>query len=76
MTPDDYAIQLVNKAMLPLPIDGFAYRELVNTIANAVSAERKRCAKVAEEYKNRDPGEDGSAYWASNEIAAAIRALK
>lgn len=45
--------------------------------ARAEEVEREtidRCAKIAEEYPRRDPGEDGSAYWAAEEIATAIRA--
>ena len=39
----------------------------------AVADERARCAAIAEKYPERDPGEDGSGYWAANEIAAAIK---
>ena len=44
------------------------------TIARAILAERQRCADVARKYRERDPAEDGSGYWAADEIAAAILA--
>jgi len=44
--------------------------------AQAHNATVEQCAEVADNYPKRDPGEDGSAYWAADEIAAAIRSLK
>jgi hypothetical protein len=35
--------------------------------------ERERCAKLCDEYPQRDPGEDGNGYWAAAECAATIR---
>ncbi|MEZ2132435.1 MULTISPECIES: hypothetical protein [unclassified Sinorhizobium] len=46
--------------------------KLANEIARAILVERQRCADVAMKYKDRDPGEDGSGYWAAEEIANAI----
>ena len=54
-----------------------AVREYVNAL---LAAERERviegCAAVCDEYPRRDPAEDGNGYWAAEECAAAIRALK
>jgi hypothetical protein len=54
-------------------ISAFA-SDILELINGAISSEREACAKVADGYKQRDPAEDGSAYWASEEIASAIRA--
>mgnify|MGYP001497766092 CR=1 FL=1 len=58
---------------------GYVFPELVAPIALAlVEAERRgieRAAEVADRYPERDPAEDGSGYWAAEEIAAAIRKL-
>ena len=42
----------------------------------AAECERERCAKVCDEYPQRDPAEDGNGYWAAAECAAAIRGAK
>lgn len=52
--------------------------EFAESIAHALAdAERRgleRAAKVADEYPQRDPAEDGNGYWAAWEIAKTIRA--
>lgn len=37
---------------------------------------QEQCAKVCDDYPKRDPAEDGNGYWAAEECAAAIRAMK
>jgi hypothetical protein len=52
---------------------GDSLEDLRLAIEVAILAERERCAKIADDYPNRDPGGDGNGYWAAEEIACAIR---
>lgn len=53
------------------------YEILVEAVVVAISEARREAfmeaAKVADEYPLRDPAEDGTAYWAAEEIAKCIR---
>lgn len=64
------------------------YKDLQRIFSDSVSKSRldglkegfgsaiEEAAMVADKYPQRDPAEDGSGYWAAEEIASSIRELK
>ena len=63
-----------------MPSEEAARQALAQTPEQSLEAYKdgvlEEAAGVADNYPDRDPGEDGNGYWAAEEIAKAIRAMK
>jgi hypothetical protein len=56
--------------------DGWSDADMCAHARAAVDSALEQAAVKCDEYPLRDPAEDGNGYWAAEECAAAIRALK
>lgn len=73
--PRSVAVKLLGEiAVGPRDSAEFYITLIVKALADARRWVWEEAAKVADEYPQRDPAEDGNGYWAAQEIAQAIRA--